>query len=324
MCHAWGVHRFLSCLCFLLVSCGDPSATWEVVERDLPGALLSVWGASSSDIWTVGGDARDGSGPMVLRYDGNTWSRVETGRDAGALWWVFGFSDGPVFLGGEGGVILRWNGSAFEEMTTPGTTTVFGIWGASPDEVWAVGGVPNTSGFVWRLRDGAWEDVALPEGVGDAAIWKAFGSSANDVWFVGENGLGMRWTGSAFEQDDTGVATSLFTVHGVAGRYAAVGGLGNGVIIERDGTGWHDVTPAAGFAGLSGVVLGEREFGVAVGTFGVVLERRRSGWAEVDLGVRVDQNLHGVWIDPDGDVWAVGGQTLSAALNEGILLHRTR
>ena len=39
--------------------------TWEVVHRDLAGALLSVWGSSSTDVWAVGADALDGSGPTV-------------------------------------------------------------------------------------------------------------------------------------------------------------------------------------------------------------------------------------------------------------------
>lgn len=323
MCKADAVRTLL--VLVFACACGPSSTpTWEIVEEDLPGALLSVWGSSTTDIWTVGGDARDGTGPMVLHYDGRDWNRMQTGRDAGALWWVFGFSGGPVYLGGEGGVILRYDGDRFEEMATPGTTTVFGIWGATPDDVWAVGGAPNASGFAWRLRGDTWEDAPLPDGVGDAAIWKAFGTSASDAWFVGEEGLAMRWDGSGFIQGDTGVATSLFTVHGVADRYAAVGGLGNGVIVELDGTGWHNVTPEGGFAGFSGVCLGEREFGVAVGTFGIVLERDDAGWAEADMGFFVDQNLHGVWIDPDGDTWAVGGQTLSPSLNEGILLHRSR
>src|SRR5690606_16900636 len=108
------------------------------------------WGTSDSDVWTVGGDMRDGTGPLVMHYDGAAWERVETGQSDGDLWWVFGFDGGPVFMGGGGGVILRHEGGTFTVMDTPTTDTVFGIWGASPDDMWAVGGTFDTNGFAWR------------------------------------------------------------------------------------------------------------------------------------------------------------------------------
>jgi hypothetical protein len=296
-----------------------------VVLEDLPGALLSVWGTATDDIWAVGADARDGTGPMVLHYDGSTWDRVDTGQTEGSLWWVFGFEGGPVYMGGENGLMLRYAGSAFEVMTTPTSDTVFGIWGANPSDVWAVGGLPSSTGFAWRLRGDAWEaEPMVPADVmAGSAVWKVFGTSANDVWLVGENGVGLSYDGSTLVRGDTGVGSSLFTVHANADRYAAVGGSGNAVIVEHDGAGWHNVTPDDAFIpGLAGVCLGSGESGVAVGLYGSVLERGAAGWAVVDLSMILDQNLHGVWIDPSGGVWAVGGQTLSARLNEGTLIHR--
>ena len=64
---------------------GQPEATWQLVHRDLPGALLSVWGTNASDVWAVGGDARDGAGPLVIHFDGDTWTRVATGKTQGNL-----------------------------------------------------------------------------------------------------------------------------------------------------------------------------------------------------------------------------------------------
>jgi hypothetical protein len=307
-------------------SCGDEAPRWELVQEDLPGALLSVWGTSSEDVWAVGGDARDGTGPTVLHFDGDEWARVETGLSAGSLWWVFGFEGGPIYMGGEGGLILRYDGSTFEPMDTPGTSTVFGIWGSSPSDVWAVGGAPGTEGFVWRLRGDGWEpEPSLPTDIASSsAIWKVYGTGPTDVWLVGENGVALHYEGSTLSPDDTGVGASLFTVHESEGRFAAVGGIADGVIVELEDDGWHNVTPTGGLVpGLSGVCMGSGEFGVAVGLYGAVFTRGSDGWSEVDLGFYLDQNLHGAWIDPDGGVWAVGGQTSSPTLNEGVLIHRT-
>ncbi|MCA9717835.1 MAG: hypothetical protein KC468_24400 [Myxococcales bacterium] len=302
----------------------DDEGTWELVHAGLPGALLSVWGTSATDVWAVGGDTRDGMGPLVVHFDGAKWERVATGEAQGSLWWVFGFEGGPLYMGGDGGVILRYEGGAFTRMTTPGVATVFGIWGASPDDVWAVGGASDsTGGFAWRLSGDAWVDeptlpVEIPSA---AAIWKLYGTARDDAWLVGSNGVALHWDGAALTPGDTGVGSSLFTVHERDGRYAAVGGLASGIIVENDGAGWQNMTPEPAPMGLTGVTLGADGAGVAVGTYGVVLTRTPEGWAEEDLGFSVGQNLHGSWIDDEGGVWLVGGETFTLSLTDGVLLH---
>jgi hypothetical protein len=316
----------------LLASCDqEKPATddWQIVHEDLPGALLSVWGTAHDDVWAVGADARDGNGPLVVHFDGDAWTRMPTGETLGDLWWVFGFDGGPVYMGGDGGVILRYRNGAFERMTTPGTSTVFGIWGASPDDMWAVGGDSDASGgFAWRLQNDAWVvEPSVPADVPtNAAIWKAYGSAANDVWLVGSSGVALHWDGTALTQGDTGVGSSLFTVFARDGVFAAVGGLATGIIVEADvgqpGAPWRNVTPEPPPMGLAGVTLGGEGSGIAVGMMGTIYTRDASGWTFVDPGLKVRQNLHGSWIDEEGGLWAVGGQTLTPPLTEGVMLHR--
>jgi hypothetical protein len=299
---------------------------WEVVHQGLPGALLSVWGTSSTDVWAVGGDTGDGQGPLVIHFDGETWSRVPTGQTQGNLWWVFGFEGGPIYMGGDGGVILRYEAGDFTPMTTPGTNTVFGIWGASPDDVWAVGGASDaTGGFAWRLEGDAWvAEPTLPANVElDAALWKLYGRSADDVWLVGSNGVSLHWDGETLSPGNTGVGTSLFTVHADAERFVAVGGTASGIIVEYEGGAWSNTTPNPPPPGLSGVVLDDDGSGVAVGSFGAIYERSVSGeWAEAELDFNIAHTLHGVWLDERGDAWAVGGQVYSLPFDEGLLVHR--
>jgi hypothetical protein len=317
----------------LVASCEpqeSPAADeWQVVHEDLPGALLSVWGTAHDDVWAVGADARDGTGPMVVHFDGDAWTRVVTSETQGDLWWVFGFPGGPIYMGGDGGVILRYQAGAFERMPTPGTSTVFGIWGASPDDLWAVGGDSDASGgFAWRLVADTWTpEASVPADVPTtAAIWKAYGANANDVWLVGSSGVALHWDGTALTQGDTGVGSSLFTVFEKDGLFAAVGGLATGLIVEaEDGqpeSQWRNVTPEPPPMGLAGVTLGDAGTGIAVGMMGTVYTRDDSGWTLVDPGLKVRQNLHGSWIDEEGGLWAVGGQTLTPPLTEGVMLHR--
>ncbi|MCA9681951.1 MAG: hypothetical protein KC457_07125 [Myxococcales bacterium] len=303
----------------------EPEEGWAVVQNDLPGALFAVWGTSAADVWAVGADTLDGSGPTVLHFDGQQWSRELSGQAQGDLWWVFGFEGGPVYMGGAGGLILRYQDGSFTPMTTPGNGTVFGIWGASPSDVWAVGGESDASGgFAWRLSGDTWEpEASLPADlVADAAIWKIYGASAGDAWLVGSNGVSLHWDGATLSPGDTGVGTSLFTVHHAEGRYVAVGGSATGFIVENDGSGWSFSEPDPPSPGLSGVTLGTDGFGVAVGLFGAIYTRSDAGWAEEPVGFPIAANLHGSWIDETGGVWVVGGQTLSPPFDEGILLHR--
>jgi hypothetical protein len=338
--------RLPSSLLLLVLACGsdDPAqqdASWQVVHDGLPGALLSVWGSSASDVWAVGADAGDGAGPTVLHLEGGSWSRLETGQ-SGDLWWVHGFAGGPLFMGGSGGTILRFDpsggGSGFTRMNTPGgpaatgSGVVFGVWGSSPDEMWAVGGAAGgaSGAFAWRLEGDTWVEAPgfPPELRDNEALWKVFGRGPDDVWMVGTDGTMLHWDGAALSRAFAGIAESLFTVHGNSQRFAAVGGFGTGLLLEHPVSApasepWVDASPDGAFS-IIGVCLTEGG-GHAVGEFGYVAERGAGGWASEQTGLDAvfgSRSLHSVWVDPGGGVWAAGGQVRVPPLVEGILVHR--
>jgi hypothetical protein len=299
---------------------GDEPASWHVVHQNLPGALLSVWGTSDADVWTVGADS--GQGPTVLHYDGATWEPLTTGT-TGDLWWVHGFAGGPVFLAGENGTIVRYD-DTFTAMPTPGTGVVFGIWGASADDMWAVGGAAGggSGAFVWRLEQGTWTERAeVTADIRDrSALWKVSGRDADDVWMVGTSGTAFHWDGTALTHRPIPTGESLFTVDASTDRFVAVGGFGTGLIFEHDGTDWRDVSLPGGEM-LIGVDITEDD-GYAVGQFGAVLRRTGDRWQPQLTGLSLVEGLHAVWLDPAGGVWAVGGQVSSLPLVRGILIHR--
>jgi hypothetical protein len=317
----------LFALALALESCpSSPQPFAEVFDDSLPAGLLSVWGTSARDVWTVGGDP--GDGPLVLHFDGSQWRRLATAQ-TGDLWWVHGFVDGPVFLGGEAGMILRYEGGSFTRETTPAAgATVFGIWGTSPTDLWAVGGSGGSAGFVWHRDAAGWSAVTTPAGFSGAAVFKVWGTRTDEVWLCGGMGTLMHWDGAALAMVPTGTTRTLLTIHAIEGATAAVGGAGSAVIVEPDAAGaWHDVTPAIDAEGtlppqLMGVWLTGPTTGFASGIYGTVMRRSGGAWALEDTGLALAEALHSVWVDPDGGVWAAGGDVLTEPLRNGILLYR--
>ncbi|HWU90170.1 MAG TPA: hypothetical protein VN253_23060 [Kofleriaceae bacterium] len=309
----------------MLCACGDDGggggASWAVVAEDQPSSLLSVWGSSATDVWAVGGDPRTGTGPLVMHYDGETWTKLDTGLRNIDLWWVFGFAGGPVFMSGSNGTIVRYQNGTFEKLTTPGTFIVFGMWGAAPDDMWAVGGNFGGSGFAWRYDGRAWTEFpnVPPDIMSQGTCWKVNGRGANDVWISATLGTTLHWDGATLERVDVPVEASLLSIAGNSKRFVTVGGAFDGLLFENDGSGWKSALPAGGPL-LTGVAVSEDQ-AYAVGQFGTILRRGDSGWS-TEKPRMTNQNLHATWIDPSGGAWAVGGHFDTPPMSAGVLLHK--
>src|SRR5690606_28303709 len=181
----------------------------------------------------------------------------------GDLWWVHGFAGGPLYMGGAGGVILRYEpaSGAFTRLSTPGSGVVFGVWGSSPDQMWAVGGEAGgaSGAFAWRLDGDTFRELpGFPSELAEReALWKVFGRGQDDVWMVGTDGTLLHWDGAALSPAFAGIAESLFTVHANSQRFAAVGGFGTGLLLEHPvgapaSEPWVDVSPSGALSIIGG------------------------------------------------------------------------
>ncbi len=294
---------------------------------------MSVGGRAPDDVYAVGADK--GHGPMVLHFDGKGWKSVKTGV-TGDLWWVQGQPDGRVLLGGANGNVLRYGGKTHDDFTrlpTPGLAkqTIYGVWGKSGDDFYAVGSAAGRDGFVWHYRDKRFEVESMPldlprmPGGELPGFFKVWGTG-DDVWVVGSSGSFMHRRGAApFEVVPSGTKDTIFTVHGAGDRIVAVGGAGNGVLLEmKEPTpAMNDRSPPG--AGLIQGVFATDKFGDWVsGERGIVCSRKGSGAFEVvDHGQTLPaaSSLHSIFVDSDGGVWSAGGNVLTPALDGGMLLH---
>ncbi|HSY20487.1 MAG TPA: vanadium-dependent haloperoxidase [Polyangiaceae bacterium] len=301
---------------------------WQILASELPSALLSVAGTGPGDIYAVGADK--GRGPLVLHYDGARWSSLETGQ-RGDLWWVQAFPDHAAVTAGSSGMILVLRGNTCERLKTPGLgrQTVYGVWGKSAQDFYAVGSAAGRDGFVWHFVNGAFEDEAVPadgprlSGGETPGFFKVFGRD-DDVWVVGAGGTVLHRRGAApFTLLPAPTKDTLFTVHGGGRSLLAVGGAGNGVLLESEGGAFRDVSPPG--AGLLQGVFSGPAGDWASGERGVVYARPKgaAAFAAVDHGLVLppSMSLHSIFVDAAGGVWSAGGNVLSPALDGGVLLH---
>ena len=289
-----------------------PEREWSTVFGDLDRAALAIWGTGPSDLWIVGAD--QGDGPLIRQWTGLGWLEHSPGT-SGDLWWAVTPDADTAFFVGEGGVLLRYDRAtdAFSLIETPTSLPLFGVWGASASEVWAVGGDPAGVGGPVVLRyDGATaaEVTDLPAGVSaKARLFKVWGSAAEDVWVVGTEGTmlhfdGAQWTRTLFNDNPYFV-----TINGDGpDDIVVVGGKSQALLLERSAGAWSEVD--LGFtASLNGTYVADG-VAVAVGNFGTALERDADGvWADLpevpdDL---LAHSWHGARIDGAGNTWIVGG-----------------
>jgi hypothetical protein len=230
-----------------------PKATWEVAHTSTHW-WMSVAATSPNDQWVVGGTTTEGA---ILRFDGTAVTEVDHGADVGLLNWIHRFDDGSFVAVGNNGAVLRSDdGSTW---TSEGPITdqdLWGVWGASTDDVWAVGGDAD-GGFATVLRDTGvgFEPITIPdlERPGVDVFFKVWGSGADDVYIVGQNGAVLHWTGTELEELFVAVSQDLIGVWGDGpNEVVLVGGRRNGAAAVWDGTEWSN--PDLGrFPGINGV-----------------------------------------------------------------------
>jgi hypothetical protein len=304
----------------LALSCGGdpetdpPSAAWsEAFAAEDVGWLLSVWGPSPDELYAVGGEP--GAGRM-MRFDGAAWSEVPLPAGTPLLNWVFGFSSSLAYAVGEGGTILRYDGADWQTESTTVTEDLWGVWGASPDELWAVGGRGRAAGQATLLRRDAqgWRAVPVPEleRPGVHAFFKVWGTGPDDVVVVGQRGAILRYDGATWSEEGAGLSEDLIALWGTGPDHVvAVGGRGNGVAAVWDGATWtgFQLAPTPGLNGVWTNADGSAWVAGEVGTLGR-LDTATGAFTPTELpleGIARQADFHALFGHDDGSLTAVGG-----------------
>ncbi len=297
---------------------GDDDYEFAVVIDDLPGAVLSFWGESATDLYAVGGDLGSPSQEMILRYDGQRWNRMQA--DAPTLWWVHGFAADDVWAVGEAGTVIHYDGTAWTTVRTGAPYTLWGIWGASSTDLWAVGGdVAHAVPSVLLHYDGAdWTEVPEVARENDM-FFKIWGASATDIWVVSERGIILHFDGDGWTETDPAIDSRLITVSGSgANDVWAVGGVVEPILLHYAGATWEQV-PVDVPGGLMGVYAAPQG-PVFVAGFSGVMALATDGQTFEEVPYLTPNCLHATWGDGNGVILAGGGNLLSGSNVRGIIV----
>jgi hypothetical protein len=158
-------------------------SAWQTAAppSGLTGTLRSVSADAASDVWAVGDDGH--GSPVVLRFNGASWSRVSIPLTGVLLEAVKAFSPSNVWIVGGAGaksLVLHFNGSAWSVVPSPSPdptqNLLQAVGGRSSSDLWAVGrkgadetttGVPpGTRTLTMHFNGSSWSAVASPS-VGD-------------------------------------------------------------------------------------------------------------------------------------------------------------
>lgn len=317
------------CVAARLQACGgdaSPGAFWQRrPEAEGQGWLLSVWGPAPNLRFAVGGEPEAG---LVLRSDGTEWAPMTLPTQVPLLNWVYGFGADDVFAVGNGGTVLHFDGHTWTREPTPTDENLWGVWGARPDALWAVGGSGRAGSEATLLhRDGTgWQRVTPPEleRPNVRALFKVWGSGEDDVYAVGQRGVVLHWDGSHWEELHVGADDDLIALWGTGpDQIVAVGGRGQGIISRWDGETW-ETRKLARTPGLNGIWMQDDGTAHLVGESGTALQLPAGSFETQDRSLPTTLTLHAVFGGMGQWLTAAGGNLeASSGPFEGVLVeHR--
>ena len=325
----WSVH-WLTALAFAqtLVACGPP-----------PGATASPRAASEVAPERAG---RAAAAPPSGTADcGAPWCIVTGLPEQVTFSAVWGSSPTDVWLAGEGGALLRWDGTAWSAVASGTESALRALAGTSAKDIWAAGldgtllhfdgsswSAKQSNGASWSFASGPNERpiyalFALPGslwagGSGarafDGTTWTEphhgshlptmaiWGLDSSTLWAVGLQGMVNRWDGHHWERLGGELGPNFFGVWGSAANDVWVVGSAGSIVH------WLEGKAAPVPSGTTHDLHAVRGFGAkdvwAVGDQGTILHWQGSTWAPSSSPVSTA--LLGIWGASAGDVWLVG------------------
>lgn len=235
-----------------------------------------------------------GESGTAMHFDGSAWRFVPTTDYT--LWFGF-YSRAPnqAWVVGSSGTIMYWDGTRFTTQAHPGDPSR-ALLGVwgIGSTVWVVGGY----GTILKWDGTAWTSMISGTTEDLFSIW---GSSENDVWVVGRGGVACHYGGSAFTCKKEFNAAA-FAVTGTSRDN--VWALGSGDQAWRwDGTKWNASPRAAPGVSIWDAIAFSPNDVRAVDQDGNLHRFNGTTWTASPLGAGI---LVSLWGASSNDLYAVG------------------
>ena len=237
------------------------------------------------------------------------------------LWWVYGFSASDVYAVGAAGVVTHFDGTRWTVEREGGDFTLFGAWGATPDDLVAVGGVVTSSSPRPAMvsRRSGWTELSTAGLPANRSLFKVWGTSAAiSSWWASGAWWRVASPGRFTAADGARRRSGSPPCTARAARCTRWAGCRAPVMLRFDGTSWRAVTISGTPQFLNGVAVNDAGAVLVVGLNGYLAEGRADTFEEHTPLTR--RGLHGAAVTRDGFV-AVGGELLGA-FGQGVLLAR--
>ena len=248
--------------------------TWSPVATSF-NFLAQLWltgvsGSSASDVYAVGEGFDESGGSAfgaILHFDGSNWSKVLgpplPPQLEGALYTVSSSSATEAYAvgftfnivnGEENATAIKFDGRSWTSTDVSGSNhlVLHDVWSKTGQAPFAVGddkiSETETTGAVLRYDGTAWQPIS---GAGNNPLNAVWGTSASDVFAVGDNGAILHFDGANLSTMTSPTPETLVDVYGNASTDVFAVGL-TGTILHFDGTEWK-IQPSGVTDGLFGV-----------------------------------------------------------------------
>lgn len=300
-----GIHVFSSTDLWVVSEKGSAfhwdGAIWTAVP--LARRLNAVWGSSPSDVWTVGNDGG------AFHLTNGSWNPVATGTGSDLLT-VHGSSANDVWFGGDGAVVLAYDGTAIASIPTPDiyyTYAVQSLWSFGGTDVFA--GVENSS--VYKFDGGTF-------GIAATNVYQFYygsfvsGSAPDDVWATKGPKL-MHFDGGTWTAANSYQGFSQLDAIDCQTPSSAWAGGDFGVLLRFGGTTWDNYTSGEPYFGASSLYVASP---TDVFTAGLSRASHFDGvtWTGITaIGNNGSNAVHGasgndVWlVNASGELWHFNG-----------------
>jgi len=318
----------------------DAATGWRAEDSGTRSNLFGI--AAYTD--AVYREHRVAVGPKTILAGSGDWAPLTRGT-MHPLNDVWGNTPNNVYVVGQSGTVLHYDGSSWELMTTGQMGDLIRVWGyQSVLSVIDTGGnvysfgpagwqraggfdftasdvtdawqIPNgdlicsAANTVWVMRGGTWDPLEPPPG--SFVVTGVWGSTNSHIIAVARGGNIVEYTGSGWIQMQTGTREHLSSVWGSGkGMAYTVGEFGTVLAYYGIGTVWTKINTGI-FHDLHRVWGTSGTNVLAVGDLGTVL--RFDGFEWRSIRIDTAEPLYGVSQDREDNVYAVGGNDVMDGL----------